>query len=138
MPPIGIIEERVLCPLCSKEVSKGYLWYHKRNFCPMRPGRQEELKVLAMGTPVQPKKPGVGTSATGANPPIQNREQLSTTNSNMLSNIISIDLTEEYKDMVKVMKKKKEEEEEFQCGACNATFNGAKAPKHCPECGVEF
>lgn len=136
MPPIGTIEERVLCPLCSKEVSKGYLWYHKRNFCPMRPGRQEELKVLAMGTPVpkgSPQKKAAGASATGSSPPIQNKDQFS-------SNIISIDLTEEYKNMVKVMKKKKEEEEdnEFQCGACNALFKMDKAPKRCPECGVEF
>jgi hypothetical protein len=133
MPPVGIIEERVLCPLCSREVSKGYLWYHKKSFCPMRPGRQEELKVLAMGTPVPPQK-AAGVSATGSSPPIQNDVHLS-------SNIISINLTEEYKNMVKVMKKKKEEEEveeEFQCGGCNALFKAAKAPKHCPECGVEF
>lgn len=101
----------------------------------MRPGRQEELKVLAMGTPVpkgSPQKKTAGVSATGSSLPIQNEVQFS-------SNIISIDLTEEYKNMVKVMKKKKEEEEEeFQCGACNHLFDAPKAPKHCPECGVGF
>lgn len=131
MPPQGKKEPRKLCPYCSGEFAEGYLWLHKKDFCPMRPGRQEELNAEATGIAVPP---GVSASATvvgaGMTPiyPLDNK----------FSNIIPINLEQEYADMVKVMKKKQEEDEEYQCGGCNATFNAKKEPKHCPECGVEF
>lgn len=138
MPPQGTEQPRRLCPLCSKEVAAGYMWLHKKMYCPMRPGRQEELKVVAMGTdvkhtvPANEKQIPSAGAATGSSPnPIDKQ----------FNNITPIDLTEEYQDMVKVMKKKKEEEEaeeEYQCGDCKATFNAKKQPKHCPECGIEL
>jgi uncharacterized protein YktA (UPF0223 family) len=136
MPPVGIIQERILCPLCSKEVAKGYMWLHKKNYCPMRPGRQEEIKVEAMGLPVHYKE-APGVSAMVPSPLIGKENQLLLSN-----NIKQINLMEEYQNMVKVMKKKAEEEveigEEFQCGDCNTPFHALKAPKHCPECGIAF
>ena len=138
MPPKGLKGERRLCPYCSCEVAKGYLWLHKTQYCPMRPGRQEEIKAEAMGfakptsglnvvPPNETMRPGV--LATGASPQFNN-----------FSNIIPIDLTEEYNNMVKVMKKKKDEEtdEDFQCGGCKAVFHAKEEPKYCPECGVPF
>jgi rubrerythrin len=139
MPPQGIIEPRRMCPYCSKEVSEGYMWLHKRQYCPMRPGRQEEIRAEAMGIPKISVPPGIkaaGTTAMGASPPVGKENQL------LSNNITSINLMEEYQNMVKVMKKKAEEEvdigEEWQCADCNGTFHALKAPKHCPECGIEF
>ena len=125
MPPKGMIEPRRICPLCTKEVAEGYMWLHKKNYCPMRPARQAEVMAEAMGIPKISVPPGVkaaGISATDASPhvvPVGPKNQL------ISDNITSINLMEEYKDMVKVMKKKKEEEEageEYQCGGCNATL----------------
>lgn len=134
MPPKGIKEQRVLCPLCSKEIAAGYKWLHKKQYCSMRPGRQEEINAEAMGITKFPGQ-GDGQSAT-SNPPAQ--DGILKFN-NQFSNIIPINLEQEYADMVKVMKKKQEEEEEeYQCGGCKATFNARKEPRHCPECGVAF
>ncbi len=138
MPPQGIKEQRVLCPLCSKEIAAGYMWLHKKQYCPMRPGRQEEIKAEAMGLQVVPpedtKRGGMPRAITPVAPSLNF--------DNKFSNIIPINLMEEYNNMVKVMQKKKEEEvdigEEYQCGGCNTTFHGKKEPKHCPECGIEF
>lgn len=141
MPPQGKKEPRRFCPYCSGEFAEGYLWLHKRDFCPMRPGRREQINAEIMGLSIPPGQVGAitptslpsgmiaGTPATlGAGIPINNK----------FSNIIPINLEQEYANMVKVMKKKQEEDEEYQCGGCNATFNAKKQPKHCPECGVEL
>lgn len=137
MPPKGTIEPRRICPWCTKEVAEGYMWLHKKNYCPMRPQRQEEVRAEAMGTPKLSIPPGIkgdGTAAMSAIPLIGAKSQLTS------NNITPINLMEEYNAMVKVMKKRKEEEEageEYQCGGCNSIFTAAKRPKHCPECGIE-
>jgi len=137
MPPKGTIEPRRICPWCTKEVAEGYMWLHKKNFCPMRPARQEEVRAEAMGISKLSVPPGIkndGTPAMGAIPIIGPKSQLTS------NNIASINLMEEYNAMVKVMKKKKEEEEageEYQCASCNSVFTAVKRPKHCPECGIE-
>lgn len=136
MPPKGIKQERRLCPLCSKEIAAGYMWLHKKQYCPMRPTRQEEIKAEAMGLQIVPSQDvNYGESAMRVATPAT----LSPIN---YDNITSIDLMEEYNKMVKIMKKKQDEEveigEEFQCADCNGTFYAKKQPKHCPECGIEF
>jgi hypothetical protein len=134
LPPIGVVQKRKLCPLCSREVAEGYLSLHKKLYCPMRPGRQEEIKVEAMGFETKAPPPGVkaGAPAIGTSPPPTIEDAL------LINNIKPINLMEDYQNMVKVMKKKQEEEEEYECGGCHAKFNAAKQPKHCPECGCEF
>jgi len=150
MPPQGLKEARRFCPYCSGEYAEGYLWLHKRDFCPLRPGRREQINAEVMGLQatglqIVPQSDvlhgGKGKGMVAPAVPLTTAKAVFPTN-NKFSNIIPINLTEEYNNMVKVMQKKKEEEveigEEYQCGGCNTTFHGKKEPKHCPECGIEF
>lgn len=140
MPPKPTNQEnRVLCPYCSGEYAYKYIWLHKRQFCPMRPGRQEEIKAEATGLHIVPKSDMLygGSATKGVVAPATPFPTVD----DKFSNIISIDLTEEYNNMVKVMKKKKEEEEEdnqYQCGKCKTVFEVDKQPTNCPDCGVAF
>lgn len=145
MPPKGLIEPRRFCPYCSGEYAEGYLWLHKRDFCPMRPGRREQINAEIMGlettglqtVPQSDVLYGKSSTIVGA----KGKGMAPIPPFNKFSNIIPINLEQEYANMVKVMKKKQEEEEEdnqYQCGKCKTIFEMDKQPANCPDCGVPF
>lgn len=142
MPPKSLPKNeptRRICPWCSKEVAYPYLSLHKKLYCPMRPDRQEQVKAEAMGYDKIKQSGGASSKRVPeAHNGTTTPEASPVTN---YDNIQKIELKEEYKNMVTIMKKKEETVdvgEEFQCGSCETTWHSKTKPKRCPNCDVEF
>ena len=118
-------KERVTCPVCQKNVSRGGLEDHKKTLKCRGLPRKGNYKTSVHKTAGRKSVTSPTAVKVAAVPAVSSKS----------NSLTEINLKQEYDKMVEILnpKKKSGKEKKYQCGSCGATFDNLNDGK-CPDC----